>query len=185
MDSTLQKLEKVLSAPIAVNSRDRTGELALPATLQKIVHETHSQDPERIPAVIFLYDDYSAMPKSEADQFVDQLQSSSVTVYGLVIVVRQESRWSNGWGEKGAIATYIAAQTGGSYLSVEAPQYAHGLERILNELHTRYELGFSPQALDGKRRSLRVTLSVEARKKHLFTRLTYRSGYVALRSPMR
>src|SRR5262249_16822067 len=151
---------QVLSFPVAVDSHDRPGELALQAALQKIVDATHSQAPERIPAVIFLYGDYSAMPKGEADQFVNQLLSSSITVYGLRDRRAPKVRMVE-WlgGEKGAIATYIATQTGGSYLSVGPGQYADGLEQILAELHTRYELGFTPQVLDGKRHNLRVALS--------------------------
>jgi hypothetical protein len=185
-DLTLEKLEQVLNSPVTANLQDRAGELALQGSLQKIVHTTQSQAPERIPAVIFLYDDYSAMPKNEADQFVDQLLSSSITVYGL-----RDSRSPKigilGWlgGEKGAIATYIATQTGGSYFSREAAQYAGGLKQILDELHTRYELGFAPQSLDGQRHRLRVALSDEARKKYPSTRLTYRSGYRALPSSAR
>ncbi len=186
LDLTLQKLEQVLSIPVTASSHDRTGELALQAALQKIVQATASKDPERIPAVIFLYDDYSAMPKDEADHFVDQLLSSAVTVYGLRDSGSPKIRMA-GWlgGEKAAIATYIATQTGGSYLSVGPEQYADGLKQILNELHTRYELGFTPQVLDGKRHSLRVTLSGEARKRNPSTKLTYRSGYVASRNSTR
>ncbi len=185
-DLTLHTLQQVLIITTTVNSHDRTGELALQAALQKIIHATQAQVPERIPAVIFLYDDYSAMPRGEADQFVDQLLSSAITVYGLRDSGSPKIRMV-GWlgGEKPAIATYIATQTGGSYLSVGAAQYADGLGRILNELHARYELGFTPQVLDGKRHSLRVTLSGEARKKHPSTKLTYRSGYVASKNSIR
>jgi hypothetical protein len=185
-DLTLQKLERVLSTPVSANLDDRAGELALQSSLQKIVDATRSQAPGRIPAVIFLYDDYSAMPKKEADQFVDQLLRSSVTVYGL-----RDSRSPKigmlGWlgGEKGAIAAYIANQTGGSYFSREAAQFADGLQQILDELHTRYELGFAPQSFDGQRHRLRVALSDAARKKHPSMRLTYRSGYRALAGPAR
>lgn len=184
-DPALQKLEQVLSVPVAVRSHDRTGELALQAALQKIVRATQSQVPERIPAVIFLYDDYSAMPKGEADQFVDQLLRSSIAVYGLRH--RRSPRimdmeWLGG--EKGAIADYIATQTGGSYLSVRPAQYADGLEQILDELHKRYELGFVPRDLDGRRHKLRVTLSSDARSRCRSTRLAYRSGYIAKRNPI-
>jgi hypothetical protein len=178
-------LEQVLSVTVAVDSHDRPGELALQAALQKLVDATRSQIPERIPAVIFLYNDYSAMPKGEADQFVDRLLSSSVTVYGLRDQQSPKIRMME-WlgGEKGAIANYIAIQTGGSYLSVGSAQYADGLKQILDALHTRYELGFTPQAPDGKRHNLRVALSAEARKKYPPTRLAYRSGYVAIRNPI-
>jgi hypothetical protein len=179
-DESLAAVERVLSRSISPGSHDRSGELALQAALQKIVEATQSRVPERVPVVIFLYDDYSAMPRGEADHFVDQLLASSITVYGLRDQ-RSPRIGMAGWigGEKGAIAAYFAAQTGGSYLSVGSAQYGEGMERILSELHGRYELGFTPPSLDGKRHHLRVALSPAARKRYPKTRLEFRSGYLA------
>ena len=185
VDSIFHQLEGVLSVSVEPESHTRSGELALQAALEKIVQATRSRAPDRIPVVVFLYDDYSAMPKAEADHFVDQLLSSSVTVFGLRDD-RSPHVITAGWigGEQASIATYIATQTGGSYLSVGADQYADGLQRILSELHARYELGFTPGVLDGKRHNLQVRLSSAARKKQPSIRLKYRSGYIASSSPI-
>lgn len=182
--SAIHQLEVVLNTPVATASHSRSGELALQAVLHKIVEATSTQDPQYVPAVIFLYDDYSAMPKAEADHFVDELLSSTVTVYGLRDV-RSPQVASATWlgGEQGSIAKYIANQTGGSYLAADPLQFADGLRSILAQLHSRYELGLSPQVLDGKRHKLRVVLSGAARKQANTIDLRFRSGYMAVRSP--
>lgn len=183
-DAAIHQLELVLKTPVPAASHNRSGELALQDALQKIVEATRTQDPEYVPAVIFLYDDFSAMPRAEADHFVDELLSSTVTVYGLRDSRSPQVptlRWLGG--EQGSIANYIATQTGGSYLAAEPPQFADGLRKILAELHSRYELGFSPQVLDGKRHKLRVALTGGAGQRSKTIRLRFRSGYMAVSSP--
>jgi hypothetical protein len=182
--SAIHQLELVLNTPVRTASHSRKGELALQAVLHKIVEATGTQYPQHVPAVIFLYDDYSAMPKAEADHFVDELLSSTVTVYGLRDARSPQvasTRWLGG--EQSSIAKYIATQTGGSYLAVDPPQFAEGLRTILAELHSRYELGLSPQVFDGKRHKLRVALSGAARKQSSTIGLRFRSGYMAVSSP--
>lgn len=179
-EQALATLEQVLAPVVEPPSHTRPGELALQSALQRIVDATHASASNRVPVVIFLYDDYSAMPRSEADRFVDELLKTAATVYG--IKNRQspriyESRWFGG--EQGAIANYIATQTGGRYIAADAPAYADALRGILNEVHLRYELGFTPQALDGKRHHLRVTLTGAAKQQHPGTTIRYRSGYIA------
>ncbi len=176
-------LERVLATTFAGPYRhDRTGELALQKTLQLIVDATRSQAHDTVPVVIFLYGDFSAMPRGEADRFVDELLETSATVYGL----RDRRsprlvgfRWLGG--EQEAIASYISTQTGGQYLSVTPETYAKGLAEILEQLHLRYELGFQPNALDGKRHKLSVRLAGEGKSKHGGVHLRYRTGYIALR----
>jgi hypothetical protein len=51
---------------------------------------------------------------------------------------------------------YMAKHTGGTYLSAPSSGYAAALEAVLVQLHFRYELGFVPPAIDGKRHELRV-----------------------------
>ncbi len=175
-------LEQVLAAvPAGECKHDRTGELALQKTLQLIVDATRSLARDTVPVVIFLYGDYSAMPRGEADHFVDELLATSATVYGLR---DQRSpkilgmRWAGG--EQGAIANYIAAQTGGQYQSVMHETYAQGLEEILEQLHFRYELGFQPEVLDGKRHKLTVKLAGAGKSKRKELRLRYRTAYVSV-----
>ena len=177
VDQAITSLEQVLATPLKTDGHDRPGELALQGTLQLIVDATRSLVPEPVPVVIFLYGDYSAMPRAEADHFIGELLETSAVAYGL-----RDRRSPRIWslGEQGAIANYIAIQTGGEYLRVKPETYATGLEEILRQLHGRYELGFKPEVLDGKRHKLLVTLSDPA-KKHHKVRLRYRVAYVPMR----
>jgi hypothetical protein len=169
-------LEEVLERSIQADDHDRTGELALQKTLQLIVDATQSSHPEPLPVVIFLYGDHSGMPRSEANHFVDELLETSATVYGL-----KDRRSPGIWflpGEQKEVAHYIANQTGGEYLEVMPETYAKGLEDILQQLHFRYELGFVPENLDGKRHELIVKLADLVKNQHKGVRLRYRAGYV-------
>ena len=49
---------------------------------------------------------------------------------------------------------------------------------ILQQLHFRYELGFVPENLDGKRHKLIVKLADVVKNHHKHVRLRYRAGYV-------
>jgi hypothetical protein len=108
---------------------------------------------------------------------------TSAIVYGL-----KDRRSPGIWfvpGEQKEIAHYIATQTGGQYLAVTPDTYAKGLEEILRQLHFRYELGFQPETLDGKRHKLRVELAKAARSQHKGVRLRYRPAYVPIRDRTR
>jgi len=48
------------------------------------------------------------------------------------------------------------------------------LDAILLQLHFRYELGFIPPAVDGKRHELRVEFTKTAKAEHKGVRLRYR-----------
>ncbi|HLW78640.1 MAG TPA: hypothetical protein VKU44_03485, partial [Terriglobia bacterium] len=161
------------------DDHDRPGELALEKTLQLIVDATRPLVPERLPVVVFLYGDHSGMPRSEADHLIDALLETSATAYGL-----KDRRSPGIWflpGEQKEVAHYIATQTGGQYFEVTPQTYATGLEEILQQLHFRYELGFKPEALDGKRHKLTVKLADAAKKQHQGVRLRYRLAYVPVR----
>jgi hypothetical protein len=82
------------------------------------------------------------------------------------------------WSEQAGVANYLAAETGGKYLRVAPETYATGLEEILQQLHFRYELGFTPEGLDGKRHGLRVKLADAAKKQHHGVRLRFRMAHV-------
>lgn len=60
----------------------------------------------------------------------------------------------------------MAKQTGGLYFTVTPSEYERTLDTILMQLHFRYELGFIPPAIDGKRHELKVELTKTAAKKH-------------------
>jgi hypothetical protein len=175
IDEAATTLEQVLVPMPDTKDHDRKGELALQKTLQLIIDATHSLVPEPLPVVIFLYGDYSGMDRSEADHFIDELLETSAVAYGL-----RDRRSPRIWliGEQGAVANYIATQTGGQYLRVTPKTYAKGLEEILQQLHCRYELGFKPEALDGERHKLRVELAAAAKNRHKEVRLRSRAAYV-------
>lgn len=168
-------LEQVLTPVLSANLQDRAGELALQQTLQLIIDETRSLSPEPVPVLIFLYGDYSGMPKAEADHFIDELLATSAIAYGL-----KDSRSPGIWliGEQAEVGHHIASETGGVYLKVAPENYATGLTQILRQLDSRYELGFQPEALDGKRHKLTVKLTDAAKKEHTGVRLRYRLAYV-------
>ena len=175
IDEAAATLEQVLVPVPDTNDHNRKGELALQKTLQLIIDATHSVVPEPLPVVIFLYGDYSGMDSSVANRFVDELLETSAVAYGL-----RDRRSPRIWliGEQAAVANYIATQTGGQYLRVTPKTYAKGLEEILQQLHCRYELGFKPEALDGKRHKLRVELAVAGKNQHKAVRLRSRAAYV-------
>jgi hypothetical protein len=177
VDAAVSRLREVLTPVVTVDSHTRSGELALQSAVQKIVDCTRSLSAERVPVVIFLYDDYSAMPKGEADGFVDALLKTSTTVYGV-----KDGGAPRAWGmgtEKGSIAGYFANRTGGHYISADPETYCDGLQRIIDEVHLRYELGFTPETLDGKRHAIRVALSDAGKQRHKHLTIRYRTGYVA------
>jgi len=49
------------------------------------------------------------------------------------------------------------------------------------QLHFRYELGFIPPAIDGKRHELRVELTKTAKAEHKGVRLRCRPEYIPVR----
>ena len=178
VDDAIAALENVLLPMPEATPTGRPGELALQKTLQLIVDETHSIVPEPVPVVIFLYGDHSGMPREEADHFIDELLETSAIAYGL-----KDRRSPGMWwlpGEQKEVAHYIATETGGQYLAVTPENYGAGLQEILRQLHFRYELGFKPEALDGKRHELRVTLVDAAKSAHKGMRLKSRAAYVPM-----
>jgi hypothetical protein len=84
-------------------------------------------------------------------------------------------------GEQSKILHYMAKQTGGQYFDAPPSGYAAALEAILMQLHFRYELGFIPPAIDGKRHELKVELTKEAKEKHKGSRLRFRPDYIPVR----
>lgn len=176
VDNATAAAEQVLAVAPNPENHDRPGELALQKTLQLIVDATRSSKPEPLPVVIFFYGDWSGMPRPEADHFIGELLETSAVAFGI-----RDRRSPHIWwvpGEQRQIAHYIARQTGGEYLDVTPEAYASSLEQILQQLHFRYELGFQPPALDGKRHKLTVKLSDSANRHYRGVRLRYRAAYV-------
>ena len=179
VESAAPAVEQVLGAAVSPKDHDRSGELALQKTLQLIVDTTRAARPEPLPVVIFLYGDWSGMPRHEADHFIDELLQTSAVAFGL-----RDRRSPHIWwvpGEQREVAHYITTETGGEYLEVTPETYADGMEQILRQLHFRYELGFQPAALDGKRHKLTVKLTSAAQTRHRNLRLRFREAYVPVR----
>ena len=123
------------------------------------------------------------MSRSEANHFIDELLETSAIAFGV-----RDRRSPHLWlapGEQKAIAHYIVTQTGGQYLDASPQTYASALAEILRQLHFRYELGFKPDALDGKRHQLRVKLSDAAKNHHKGVRLRYRLAFVPIAPQVR
>lgn len=177
-DAALAKVDQVLAPVFDPPSHSRPGELALQKTLQLIVDSTRSLPHDTVPLLVFLYGDYSSMPRSEADQFIDELLGSAAIAFGLRDT--RSPRIHSFMGEQGAIANYFATQTGGRYFTATPENYAASLEQILDEMHSRYELGFRPETLDGKRHKLRVSLTPTATKAHKGVGLRHRMAYIAI-----
>jgi hypothetical protein len=178
IDAAAAGVEQVLAPVLDPPSHDRPGELALQKTLQLIVDSTRALPHDTVPVLVFLYGDYSSMPRSEADHFVGELLGSSAIGFGLRDT--RSPHIHSFMGEQGAIANYFATQTGGQYFSVTPENYASGLAQILDQMHSRYELGFRPEALDGQRHKLRVSLTPEAGREHKGVRLRHRVAYIPI-----
>lgn len=169
-------LEQALATGPETKTHDRAGELALQSTLQHIVDTARSSKPEPLPVLIFLYGDYSSMNRSEANHFIDELLETSAIAFG--VRDHRSPHLLLAPGEQRAVAHYIATQTGGQYFDASPETYASTLAEILQQLHFRYELGFKPEVLDGKRHNLRVQLADTVRNQHKDVRLRYRLAYV-------
>lgn len=155
------------------------GERALREMMQAILQNTRESKPERAPVIVFLYGDHSGMPEKAVDELVDDVLETSGVVFGVtdVTVGPSQSHWHRSQ-ERGAIVHYIVDETGGQYFSVPENLYGTALDSILMQLHFRYELGFKPTAVDGKRHAVQVELTGEAKEKYGTARLRYRPEYI-------
>jgi hypothetical protein len=176
IDAAVAGIDQVLAPVVEPSSHGRPGELALQKTLQLIVDSTRALPHDTVPVLVFLYGDFSSMPRSEADHFIDELLSSSAIAFGLRDT--RSPRIHSLMGEQGAIATYFATQTGGQYFTVTPENYSSSLAEILDQMHSRYELGFRPETLDGKRHKLTVKLTPGAAAAHRGVRLRHRVAYI-------
>lgn len=158
---------------------DRDGELAFQKLLRLIVADTRNTSPEPLPVMVILHDDWTGMPQDEADKVINEILDTSGIVYG----IRDERSPQIGaiHGELDHIFHYFAAQTGGEYLTARFPRYGIALADILQQLHFRYQIGFRPQLIDGKRHKLTVRFSPNAAQQYGNVRLRFRAEYLAKR----
>lgn len=178
-DSAIRKLADTLS-PIPLeggsSATDEAGELAFRKLIRLIIRDAYRRNPRPLPVVVFLHGDYTGQPHGELNQLVDDFLETSGIVFGI-----RDYRSPNlriPFFEQAKIMHYMAKHTGGEYFSVPPADYEKTLEAILEQLHFRYELGFIPAAIDGKRHELRVELTKEAKAHHKGLRLRYRPEYI-------
>jgi hypothetical protein len=84
----------------------------------------------------------------------------------------------SGSSEQFYVGHYLSASTAGQYFSVKPTLFATALDDILVQVHFRYQLGFKPPILDGKRHELTVTLANDFKTEHKSLRLVNRSQYI-------
>jgi hypothetical protein len=143
-----------------------------------IIRDAHRRNPQPLPVIVFLHGDHTGQPRQELDSLVDDFLETSGIVFGI-----QNDRSPGLFliGEQSNILHYMAKHTGGQYFSAQPSGYAAALDAILAQMHFRYELGFIPTAIDGKRHQLNVTLTKEAKAKYKGVRLRFRPEYIPVR----
>lgn len=152
---------------------DAVGEVTYRKMLRLIIQNAHRRSPQPLPVVVFLDGDHTGQPRSELDQVVDDILETSGIVFGI------KDEWAPkvfglSIGEQSQIPHYMAKQTGGQYFTAAATGYAAALDRIFMQLHFRYELGFIPPTIDGRRHKLKIELTKEAHAKYKGLRLRFR-----------
>jgi len=155
------------------------GEAAFRKLIRTIIRHEHQKNPQPLPVIIFLDGDHTGQPLKALNSLVDDFLETSGIVFGIKdksVPPRPPLRY-----EQAEILHYMADQTGGQYLAVPPPLYSTALEMILTQLHFRYQLGFVPPALDGKRHNLTVELTPEAKALHEGLRLRFRTAYIPVR----
>jgi hypothetical protein len=177
-DSPIRALVETLKPiPFAggTSASDEAGELAFRKLIRLIIRDAYRRNPKPLPVIVFLHGDHTGQPHRELNDLVDDFLETSGIVFGI-----RDYRSPNVHliGEQAKIMHYMAKQTGGQYFSVPPSEYAATLEAILMQLRFRYELGFIPPAIDGKRHELKVELTKEANEKHKRVRLRSRPEYI-------
>jgi hypothetical protein len=181
-DTSIRVLAETIK-PISFHTggdSDAVGEVTYRKMLRLIIQDAHRRIPQALPVIVFLDGDHTGQPRSELDPVVDDILETSGIVFG----IKDEGAprcCGLMIGEQGQISHYVADRTGGEYFSAPAPGYAAALERILMQLHFRYELGFIPPVIDGRRHRLKVELTQEARGKRKGVRLRVRREYIPVR----
>ena len=181
-DKAIQELSEALK-PIpfegGTSASDEAGEQAFRKLIRLIIRDAYRRNPKPLPVIVFLHGDHTGQPHGELNKLVDDFLETSGIVFGI-----RDYRSPNLHfiiGEQAKIMHYMAKHTGGQYFSTSSSEYERTLETILMQLHFRYELGFIPPAIDGKRHELRVELTKEAKAGHKGLRLRYRPEYIPVR----
>ncbi|HZT76427.1 MAG TPA: VWA domain-containing protein [Vicinamibacterales bacterium] len=138
--------------------------------------------------------DFSGRAKSSKDE-IKRAEDNDIMIYAIGmegLAPMQQMRATQGFGGRGIMTprrndapmmqkpdegmAKIAAATGGGYFELTSPgQLLGNFDRVIDELHHQYALGFVPQKLDGKLHDLTVKVTkagytVRARKRYLAPR---------------
>ncbi|MEO6223105.1 MAG: VWA domain-containing protein [Vicinamibacterales bacterium] len=135
--------------------------------------ELMDQTARRVVVALTDGDDMGASSRSYND-VLERAQREDVMLYTVGI----ESYYHNGqqWtlSRPGAPFRKLAAETGGGFFELKkSAELNSTFSRVVQELHSQYVLGFSPQVLDGKAHKLEVRLLKPALKARA------RSSYIA------
>jgi hypothetical protein len=165
-------------SPFSLTHSDerRKGELACQEMVRLILQNAHVNNPPPLPVLVFLHSDWTGMPDNELNELVNQMLETSGIVFGIKDASVPDMRALSS--EQGSVFHFMAQETGGHYLSVPPEKYGIALEEILLQLHFRYQLGFVPPALDGKRHKLVVRFTKQAQKNLKHVRLRSRLEYI-------
>ena len=180
-DSAILALAETLK-PIPFHTggnSDEVGEVTFRKMIRLIIQDAHRRNPQPLPVIVFLHGDYTGQPRRELNELVNDFLETSGIAFG--IKNNESPGYFGFFVEQGEILGYMAKHTGGQYFSVPSAGYASALETILMQLHFRYELGFIPPTIDGKRHELKVELTKQAKKEHKGVRLRFRSEYIPVR----
>jgi hypothetical protein len=186
-DLAIESLGQVLQ-PLAFQPAAgdlRKGELACQSMLRGIVADAVANKSRYLPVIVFLHGDWTGAPQREIDVLIGSLLESQGMVYGIKDKNVADFSFHLSF-EIPQIFHYLADNTAGEYFSVPDQLYAEALGTIIDQVHFRYQLGFRPAELDGRRHKLKVKLSDAAKKKYRNVRLHARNEYVAMkREPLR
>jgi hypothetical protein len=158
------------------------GEEAFRKMIRLIIRDARRRNPQPLPVIVFLYGGRGAQPGDELNKLVDDVLEASGIVFGISDELSSTESPAPA-GRLGHLVRYLAEETGGQYFSAPPEGYAAALEMILVQLHFRYELGFVPPKIDGKRHELRVKLTNEAKGRYKAIRLWFRPEYIPLAEP--
>jgi len=183
-DVAMAKVEEVLGQK-AIQGDNRAGELAMQKMIRLVLKTTHEMTPDRLPIFLFLYGDHCATYVSEANAILQDLLETSGLVFGLNNNgVHFDSELIQRTGQIFYLVHYYSRETGGEvYSSTDPTLFSNALDYILTQLHLRYTIGFKPKKLDGKRHTLKVELTPEARKKFPAAELRFRPEYIPVAVP--
>jgi hypothetical protein len=172
-------LQSVLSAP-AVQTGTQSGQDALRGVILQTQEISMSTDADAIPVLIFLYGDVSGMYEDELNDTLEHVLQTSGIIYELDNgAISVQKKFVVGARARGHVIHYLSEKTGGRVLSTWSADYGKELDRIIEELHSRCQLGFLPPAPDGRQHELQIKFSDEARKRLKTVDLRYPSAYMA------